>query len=583
MVGGMFTETESQERRRRGPRFKGDIMDVLEASRDLFCVTIHGMVTAVNSAGLSLLGAADGQEVEGSRFLDLLIAEDESAYDDGWLDRNAYRKEPLAVRMRRYDGGVRQVELFIYRARELTSGAIVVLGRDVTEQSQLVNAVQRTEIRFRMLVENSGHLVAHCRGHMVDYVNRAGGRMLGAEEPAQLVGRPVWDLFAEPERSLLAGQVEHLLAWGGQRGAVRPVRLLRQDGQPVDVQFSVTVFPSGESLDYMIEAFDVSEHLRTVDQLRLFNEELEQRVRERTAELEDQRREAVEAKRFSEGLLDAVPSPVWFKDAELRFRNYNQAFREVNKVEGDAWIGRTLSEVWKSDLSIEHEELDRRLLQGEANKPCEVVSRFGDGSERDVLMCKTAFHDGEGRPAGIIGMMVDISERKAMERELRRMATIDPMTGAHNRRHFLNTAAHELERAQRHARPLAVLMLDIDHFKAINDGYGHALGDEAIQTFVKVCATTLREHDTIGRLGGEEFAILLPETVLDRALDVAERLRQRVEAIVLQCPAGPVSFTTSIGVCALKPGDSVSHVLNRADLALYAAKNGGRNMVCLEP
>jgi len=578
MVGGLNTESDGQERRRRGPRFNSDLMGVLEAARDLFCVTINGVVTAVNSAGLTLLGSADGIEVEGQRFLDFLIAEDETVYDDGWLDRNAYRKEPLPVRMRRLDGGVREVHLYIYRARELTPGAIVVLGRDVTEQSQLVNTIQRTEIRFRMLVENSGHLVAHCRNQMIDYVNRAGVRMLGAEDTAQLVGRPVWDLFEDAQRQLLAGQVEHLLAWSG----TRPVRLVRRDGSLVDAQLSVTVFPSGDGLDYMIEAFDVSEHLRSMDQLRLFNEELEQRVRERTAELEEQRREAVEARRFSESLLDAVPSPVWFKDGNLRFRNYNQAFREVNRVEGDGWIGRTLSEVWKTDLAMEHEELDRRLLMGEPHHPCEVVSRFGDGSERDVLMCKTAFNDADGKPAGIIGMMVDISERKTMERELRRMATIDPLTGAYNRRHFLNSAAHEVERALRHNRPLTVLMLDIDHFKAINDGYGHAVGDEAIQAFVRVCGLTLREHDVIGRLGGEEFAILLPETTLDGAADVAERLRIRVAAIVLQCPCGPVSFTASIGVCQALPGDSVSSMLLRADQALYVAKNAGRDQVCVQ-
>ncbi|HVI51413.1 MAG TPA: diguanylate cyclase [Candidatus Sulfotelmatobacter sp.] len=550
-------------------------MGVLEAARDMFCVTINGTITAMNSAGLTLLGSVDGLEVEGQRFLDFLVAADDNPYDDGWLDRNAYRPDPLLVRMHRFDGGVRDVELYIYRARELTNGAIVVLGRDVTAQSQMVNTIQRTEIRFRMLVENSGHLVAHCRGQMIDYVNRAGVRMLGAAEAAQLVGRPIWDLFEEEDRRLLAGDVGHLLAWSGSRS----VRLQRQDGRAFDVQLSVTVFPSADGMDYMIEAFDVSEHLRSLDQLRLFNEQLEQRVRERTSELETQRQEAVEARRFIESLLDAMPSPVWFKDEQLRFRSYNRAFREVNRVEGDGWIGRTLSEVWKSDLALEHEELDRRLLHGENNRPCEVVSRFGDGSERDVLMCKTAFNDADGRPAGIIGMMVDISERKAMERELRRLATIDPLTGAFNRRHFLNSAAHELERALRHSRPLTVLMLDIDHFKAINDGHGHAVGDEAIQTFVRVCGMTLREHDLIGRLGGEEFAILLPETLLEGAVDVAERLRSRVAAVVIPSSCGPVRFTTSIGVCQAVLGDSVSSLLQRADQALYAAKNAGRDQV----
>lgn len=574
MVGGISSEQDA-ERRRRGPRFNSDLMGVLEASRDLFCLTIHGSVTAVNSAGLTILAAADPEEVERRRFLDFLIEDDEQFYDDGWLDRNAYRKEPLKVRMRRFDGGEREVHLFIYRARELCPGAIVVLGRDVTEQSQLVSTVRRTEVRFRILVENSMHLVAHCRGEIIDYVNRAGIALLGASDSAQLVGRPVWDLFSDDYRRQLAGNIGFLLAQPGAQA----VRMVRLDGAMVETQLSVTVFPSGEGLDYMIEAHDVSAHNQAVAQLQSFNDQLEARVRERTAELEEQRREAVEAQRFMESLLDAVPSPIWYKDAHLRFRNYNRAFREINRVDGNGWIGRTLSDVWKSDLAITHEELDQRLLEGEPNRPCEVVSRFGDGTERDVLMSKTAFFDADGKPAGIIGMMVDISERKELERELRRLATIDPLTGAFNRRHFLTSAAQELERAQRHGRPLAVLMLDLDYFKAINDGYGHGVGDDAIQGFIQVCLSTLRENDVIGRLGGEEFAILLPETSLEGAAEVAERLRSRVAALILSTARGDLSFTVSIGVTQAVADDSVGSALQRADQALYDAKNHGRDRV----
>jgi len=574
--------TQSGERRGRGPRFGANMMDVLEASRDLFCVVVNGKITSVNSAGLSLMGAADGIEVERQSFLDMLVplaGEDE--LDDGWYERHAFR-EPLAVRLCRLDGGLRDLQVHVYRARELCPGAYVILGRDVTERSQLLHAVQRTEVRFRLLVENSIHLVLHCRGSVIDYVNRAGVKLLGATDAAQIVGRPVWDLFSGGMRSVLAGNLDLLLA----ETDIVAVHLARMDGALVDVQMSVTVFPSDGEADFMIEAQDVSEYNRAFNQLLTFNDELERRVIERTAELAQQKSraeaehlQAVESKLFVEGLLETIPGPLWFKDADLRFRSYNLAFREANGLAGDEWIGRTLSEVWDNSLAVEHEDMDRALLSSGGKQTCEMPSQFKGGARRDVLMSKTAYRDPAGKTAGVIGMMLDITERKRMESELRRLATTDALTGAGNRRHFLAVVGTELERALRHDRPLSVLMLDIDHFKSINDGYGHAIGDEALQSFVRTCTCTLREHDMLGRLGGEEFAILLPETTLAGAVEVAERLRQLVEESSISLSQGALRLTTSIGVSEVREGDDVSSLLSRADKALYEAKRSGRNLV----
>ncbi|QCO17007.1 diguanylate cyclase (plasmid) [Azospirillum brasilense] len=175
-----------------------------------------------------------------------------------------------------------------------------------------------------------------------------------------------------------------------------------------------------------------------------------------------------------------------------------------------------------------------------------------------------------------------------MQRQLERLATTDSLTGALNRGRFMARAADEVARARRSGQPLSAIMLDIDHFKKVNDTYGHATGDEAIRTVVRVCRSMVRGADVLGRLGGEEFAILLPETPPQGAALLAERLRRALAETDVRIANGAgssLSFTVSIGVSALRPAESsVAAVLARADEALYRAKNGGRNrVVCDAP
>jgi len=180
----------------------------------------------------------------------------------------------------------------------------------------------------------------------------------------------------------------------------------------------------------------------------------------------------------------------------------------------------------------------------------------------------------------VIGI-IDITERKQMESELKRRATTDSLSGLANRAHFMDTANQELARAQRYGRPLSLLMLDIDHFKRINDTYGHDVGDMAIRALSNICRGILRDVDLLARLGGEEFAALLPETPRPQATQVAERLRAAIEANVLFTDSGEaVRFTSSIGVTELRSDDPlVDDLLKRADTALYYSKHNGRNRV----
>jgi diguanylate cyclase (GGDEF)-like protein len=166
--------------------------------------------------------------------------------------------------------------------------------------------------------------------------------------------------------------------------------------------------------------------------------------------------------------------------------------------------------------------------------------------------------------------------------ELKRLATTDSLTGAFNRRHFLELATKEVARMRRYRHAVSCMMIDIDHFKNVNDTYGHHVGDQAIVAAAKVARAALRTEDVFGRLGGEEFAAMLPVTALAKAEQVSQRLRLSIAAIRLPTDFAELSFTVSIGLVEISgEGESFEQALKRADEALYEAKHRGRNQVVI--
>jgi diguanylate cyclase (GGDEF)-like protein len=164
--------------------------------------------------------------------------------------------------------------------------------------------------------------------------------------------------------------------------------------------------------------------------------------------------------------------------------------------------------------------------------------------------------------------------------EVQRLATTDSLTGLHNRRSFFDMAQRLYDYARRYSRPLAVIMLDVDHFKQINDSFGHAIGDQVLRSMADICLSTLRTVDVVGRYGGEEFVMLLPETDLADAGMVAERLQQQVIAEPVLTDRGALAITVSLGVSHIAATcHSLEQLIDRADQALYAAKQQGRNRV----
>lgn len=250
--------------------------------------------------------------------------------------------------------------------------------------------------------------------------------------------------------------------------------------------------------------------------------------------------------------------------------------------DADEPIGKSVSEFHLSEKSFDSfgEKFFQSLVNQEALS-VEWPMKRKDGTEVWLKISGKAVDT--SNPAdlkkGVVWVFDDITASRESERRLIEIATIDALTQVNNRRHFLELAQREFAINQRHQRTLSVLMLDLDYFKSINDHHGHDVGDSALIVFAKLCTESLRQGDIFGRMGGEEFAAILPDTGIDQACQTAERIRSGLESATREKGSPIPPLTVSIGLTSAGPDSSLADSLKQADLALYQAKRAGRNQV----
>lgn len=287
-------------------------------------------------------------------------------------------------------------------------------------------------------------------------------------------------------------------------------------------------------------------------------------------------------------LMEHAPIMVSYWDAERRCRYANRMYR--------GWFGKSEEEIIGMDLqSLLGEELLARCaplidatLRGEP-QDFEQERARADGTTGYVL--SRYIPDMDGREVrGFFVIASDITELKQTQQSLEKriedlylLATTDALTGLNNRRNLLEKIQFEIERGKRYGLNMVFFMIDIDHFKKINDTYGHDTGDAVLKGLGALLHDTMRTSDHVGRLGGEEFGILLASVMPQQAEAIAERLRRRVEEMVVWHNERGIRFTVSIGLADLQTDveNPLEDMMKRADLALYRAKNSGRNRVCL--
>ena len=220
------------------------------------------------------------------------------------------------------------------------------------------------------------------------------------------------------------------------------------------------------------------------------------------------------------------------------------------------------------------------VIMVSANHDCDAVVNALDVGAHDYITKPFVYPVLAARLRSALRLRESQEKLSEANLNLSRLVTLDPLTETYNRRHFFELAGAEFAKARRSQRPLAVVMIDADGFKKLNDSYGHAMGDEALKALAHCCRVATRESDVLSRLGGEEFAICCPESDLHGAHSMAERIRTSVCRTRVCFDEQCAQFTVSIGVAALGPSDATfNNLLNRADKLLYQAKEQGRDRV----
>lgn len=386
----------------------------------------------------------------------------------------------------------------------------------------------------------------------IAYANPATMRLLDIDDKEHIIGRPLFEFVHPMDQARSMNRLNKTeTEW---ENAPSQFRLRALDGN-MKMLLSASVAIRYEEQDaVLITGLDMTEHAEMAEQLR------------------------VSEKNFRR-LFDNMQDVYYLTDAKGIVQMVGPGVRSVLGYEPHEIEGKTAESYYPQ--ANDRDAMKKAIMEdGKVSDfPGQMVRK--DGRVIDISISSRALYDDSGAFAGVEGVYRDVTQRKMLERELQRLATTDPLTNIANRRSFLEQAEHIFKSSQRYQTSFTMLMLDLDLFKSINDKYGHLGGDKVLARFAQTVGLELRDSDLFGRLGGEEFCVLLQQANREEALTVAERIRECIQNLSFKDPEGEVfSLTVSIGVTTNIDGDErLAKLLERADKALYQAKNSGRNKV----
>ncbi|MDW8340749.1 MAG: PAS domain S-box protein [Geminicoccaceae bacterium] len=528
---------------------------LVELCPDAVVLVDEGRFVFANAPAARLLGVPNAEALVERSIYDFIVPEQHEIV----RARHAVPLEEgkalpaIELAIVRPDGERREIEatgsLVLREGRRLLLGVL----RDVTERKRAERALKEAEERYRALVELAPVGILVYRDGCYRLVNRAAAEILGADDPSCLVGVDPFALITEPYRERIRERAARLLAEGGRAPPI-VIEMRRLDGATIAVETVSAGIRDGGRPAVQIAMRDVTER---------------ERARRALEEAEARWRSLVELS------PDAV---VLVRDGRYVFAN-RSALELFGASDPSQLLGHSPFDFILEDHWPAIEERMRVLLeQGGRVPPIEIRIRRLDGTILDIETAGAVVFDG-GRPA-ILGVLRDISQRKALEAELRRQAHHDSLTGLPNRLLFYDRLEQLLARAERERRQGALLLLDLDGFKPINDAYGHDAGDALLCAVARRLKRVIRRSDTAARLGGDEFALLLYPVAEERTVEqIADRILHALTAPVWH-EGRALRIGASLGAAFFpRPGEDPRALLKRADLALYRAKARGGGLV----
>jgi len=373
----------------------------------------------------------------------------------------------------------------------------------------------------------------------------------------EVLGQNVKMLMPSPERDKHDEYMGNYAATGEHKiiGTSREVVGLRKNGETFPMHLGVTEAETPDDRFFIGMVRDLT---------------VEKALRSKLAE----------SRNFLADVIENSPAATYVKNREGRYLLVNRMYEEVTGLSRAQTLGKTDADIFPATMAESYRQVDKEVMA--TGRTIEAEEALVDArGETCFLSIKFPTRNTAGEITGICGISTDITQIKHYQKELERLSRFDELTNLYNRRHFMTLARHELNRGKRYGGKISVMMIDIDHFKRVNDNHGHRTGDIVLAAIASQISQALRDTDIAGRLGGEEFSVVLPETELGNAILVAERLRQQVAAGAIDIGSGnTLNCTLSIGVADwTDKTEDVEKLLHRADQALYEAKNSGRNKV----